>query len=110
MSDDVVLVGGRPALPPLLAGRETPAAAAAVSRFVNQIASIFEAWVTRRESPHTQRAYREDVMTFVSFMGFRWPDDSRELLRVSIADVLRYRTWLVGSKNAAPKTIARRVS
>jgi len=97
-------------LPPLLVGRETPAAAAAFSGFVDQIAAIFEAWVTRRESPHTQRAYREDVMTFVAFMGFGWPDDARELLRVSIADVLRYRTWLLAEKHAAPKTVARRVS
>jgi len=34
---------------------------------------LFEAWVARRNSAHTQRAYREDVMSFVKFAGIDWP-------------------------------------
>lgn len=33
------------------------------------VAEIFELWLQRRESAHTQRAYRGDVMAFVAFMG-----------------------------------------
>lgn len=94
---------------PILAGRETAAVRAEVESFVAQVAAIFEAWVTRRESPHTQRAYRDDVMTFVRFMEWRWPDDAPRLLEVSIRDVLSFREWLV-AKGAAAKTINRRVS
>ena len=46
----------------------------------------------------TQRAYCEDVMAFVKFMGIEWPDQAPELLRVSIQDVQAFRekrppTW-----------------
>ncbi len=53
------------ALPPVLAGADTPAVRAAVDGFYSSVAAIFEAWVQRRESPNTQRAYREDVLAFV---------------------------------------------
>ena len=33
---------------------------------VASIANIFERWVAGRDSPHTQRAYRQDVMALVS--------------------------------------------
>jgi Phage integrase, N-terminal SAM-like domain len=96
-------------LPPILAGRATPAVRERVSEFFFSLASLFEAWVTRRQSVHTQRAYREDIMSFVKFMGIRWPEDSTAMLSVSIRDVLRFREHLV-AKNAAPKTINRRIS
>src|ERR1035441_9215389 len=48
-------------------------------------------------------------MAFVKFMGLTWPDQAIELLRVSIKDVLIFREHLL-SKNAAPKTINRRIS
>jgi len=96
-------------LPPVLAGLETPAVRARVEQFFSSVASIFEAWVNRRESLNTRRAYREDVMTFVKFMGWEWPKDSTDFLRVSITDVLEYRNFLV-EKDAAPKTINRRIS
>ena len=70
---------------------------------------MFEAWVTRRQSVHTQRAYREDIISFVKFMGIIWPEDSTAMLSVSIRDVLRFREHLV-TNNAAPKTINRRIS
>ena len=58
-----------------------------VGDFYGSIATIFEAWVNRRKSEHTRRAYRGDVMAFVSFMGWRWPDDALHLLGASILDV-----------------------
>ena len=97
------------ALPPILAGASTPQVASRVQEFYGSAASIFESWVNRRESPHTRRAYREDVMSFVQFMELRWPEDAMALLRVSIADVLEYRGLLI-EQDAAPKTINRRVS
>jgi site-specific recombinase XerC len=63
----------------------------------------------RRKSAHTQRAFREDVMSFVRFVGIEWPDQATELLSVSVRDVLAFRELLL-EKNAAPKTINRRIS
>src|SRR5437763_9811764 len=96
-------------LPAILAGSFTPAIRARVEDFFSSLASIFESWVARRQSRHTQRAYREDVMAFVKFMGLTWPNDAMELLRVSVQDVQRFRGQLV-SQNAAPKTLNRRIS
>jgi hypothetical protein len=67
---------------------------------LSSIAEIFEAWVTRRQSPHTQRAYREDFMTFVKFVGIRWPDDAWKLVTVSIKDVQAFRDQLIGEDKA----------
>lgn len=98
-----------PGLPPILAGNATPDMRQRVGQFFSSVASLFEAWVTRRKSAHTQRAYREDVMSFVAFMGINWPDQAMALLSVSVRDVLAFREQLLG-KNAAPKTINRRIS
>jgi integrase/recombinase XerC len=105
----VVVAPPARALPPVLAGWESAGAAEGVRDFYAQVAVIFEAWVTRRESPHTQRAYRDDVMTFVRFMGWTWPGDAPRLLQVSIRDVLAFREALL-AKGAAAKTLNRRVS
>src|SRR3954452_16143957 len=99
----------QPELPAILAGSFTPAIRARVEDFFSSLASIFESWVGRRQSRHTQRAYREDVMAFVKFMGLTWPNDAMELLRVSVQDVQRFRAQLV-NQNAAPKTLNRRIS
>src|SRR5579862_4753900 len=99
----------QPDLPAILAGNTTPAMRNRVEGFFSSVASIFESWVCRRQSPHTQRAYREDVMAFVKFMGLTWPDQATELLRVSVQDVQAFRGFLL-SQNAAPKTLNRRVS
>lgn len=100
---------GSSTLPPILSGRDTPAVRQRVHEFFSSIASIFEAWVQRRNSPHTQRAYREDVMAFIKFIGLLWPDDSLQLLQVSVKDVQAFRDHL-HEKNAASKTVNRRVS
>jgi integrase/recombinase XerC len=99
----------QPNLPPILAGSETPEIKKRVERFYLSIAEIFEAWVQRRKSAHTQRAYREDVMSFVSLIGLTWPEQSPALLQISIHDVQRFRDHML-EKNAAPKTINRRIA
>ena len=101
--------GRQAGLPAILVGTQTPAVRRRVEAFFFSVASCFEAWVSRRRSPHTQRAYREDIMSFVKFMGLAWSDQATELLRVSIKDVLDFREHLL-AKNAAPKTINRRIS
>jgi site-specific recombinase XerD len=103
------LAAKKPALPPILAGNASPDMRKRVEQFFFSAASLFEAWVTRRKSAHTQRAYREDIMTFVKFAGIEWPDQAIALYSVSVKDVLAFREQLV-ERNAAPKTINRRVS
>jgi site-specific recombinase XerD len=70
---------------------------------------MFERWVSRCESRHTRRSYRRDVLTFVEFMTFRWPEDAPKLLTVRVADVQDYRS-ILSSSGMAPKTILRRLS
>ena len=69
----------QPELPPILAGAATPDIRSRVEKFFFSVASIFESWVTRRSSAHTQRAYREDVMSFVKFAGIPWPERAFDL-------------------------------
>ena len=80
-----------------------------VERFYASVASLLELWVKRRASPHTQRAYREDVLTFVRFLALPWPEQSAQLLAATVADVHAYRDWLT-AQGAAPKTLNRRIS
>ena len=96
-------------LPPILVGRHTPAVEAQVGSFYGSVAEIFERWVTRRASTHTQRAYRQDVMDFVQFLGIGWPDESTRLFTVSIAEVQAFRDQMV-AESKAPKTINRRIA
>lgn len=109
------LISSRRLLPPLLAGCLTPDNRERVENFFFSVATIFEAWVGRRKSEHTRRAYRGDVMDFVKFMkshaptSWRWPDDAIELLGVSILDVQAWKNCMV-KESAAPKTINRRIS
>jgi site-specific recombinase XerD len=77
----------KPELPPILAGSLTPRVRQRVVEFYLSVARLFESWVRRRQSPHTQRAYREDVMSFIAFLGLDWPKDAHELLRVTVGDV-----------------------
>jgi site-specific recombinase XerD len=86
----------------------TPAVEAQVGSFYGSVADIFERWVTRRQRLHTQRAYRQDVMDFVQFLGIHWPEDATQLFTVSVADVLAFRDRMVAQAKA-PKTINRRI-
>jgi site-specific recombinase XerD len=105
------LVGSHsvPSLPPILLGQVTPEVQERVEQFYFSVAAIFETWVKRRQSPHTQRAYREDIMAFIRFVGIKWPKQSASLLSVSIKDVQAFRKFMLDAK-AAPKTINRRIS
>jgi integrase/recombinase XerC len=96
-------------LPPILAGQFTPETKKRVEQFYFSVAAIFETWVNRRQSRHTRRAYREDVMAFVRFAGIRWPEQSASLLTVSILDVQAFREAMIAD-GAAPKTLNRRIS
>lgn len=105
------LVGSHsvPSLPQILVGQVTPEVQERVEQFYFSVAAIFETWVKRRQSPHTQRAYREDIMAFIRFVGIKWPEQSASLLSVSITDVQAFRESMLDAK-AAPKTINRRIS
>jgi len=97
------------AMPPILAGQFTPETQERVERFYFSVAAIFETWVKRRQSRHTRRAYREDVMAFARFVGIAWPEQCASLLKISITDVQDFRESMTAS-DAAPKTINRRIS
>jgi integrase/recombinase XerC len=109
MSTELVRVVRPELLPPVLAGQQTEHVRERVEQFYLSVAEIFERWVARRKSPHTQRAYREDVMGFVRFMGLRWPEDATGLLTASLKDVQAFRDHLI-ERDAAPKTLNRRIS
>lgn len=96
-------------LPPVLSGNRTPAVEVKVRGFYLSIAELFERWVTRRSSQHTQRAYRRDVMSLIEFLAIRWPKEGLKLFTVTVGDVQRWRDWMV-EEEYAPKTINRRVS
>lgn len=96
-------------MPPILAGQSTEATVRRVERFYFSIAAIFEAWVNRRLSPHTQRAYRQDVEALIKYLTIDWPKRATELLTVSVDDVMAWRNSL-DSSGAAPKTINRRIA
>src|SRR5262249_54206843 len=96
-------------LPPILLGHATGPARRKVNGFYNSIHEIFERWVTRRSSAHTQRAYRADVIGFVEFVGVRWPEDAWKLLTCSVADAQAWRDAML-AETKAPKTLNRRIS
>lgn len=108
-SDKLAVVETAELRPPILGGAETPAVRKRVARFFSSIVEIFEAWVTRRKSPHTQRAYREDVMSFIRFMGWDWPKDAEQMIIVSIKDVQGFRDEM-NIQGLAPKTVNRRIA
>ncbi|WP_153558145.1 tyrosine-type recombinase/integrase [Roseimaritima sediminicola] len=96
-------------LPPILAGQQTRTVQKKVERFYLSLEEMLERWITRRESPHTQRAYRQDIESLLKFIPILWPRDSLRLLALSVADVQRWRNAMI-AEGKAPKTINRRVS
>jgi integrase/recombinase XerC len=96
-------------LPPVLAGHLTPQVRARAESFYGGIAEMFERWAARRPSPHTQRAYRRDVLGFVEFLGISWPREAFRLLQASVADVQAWRDAMAAATRA-PKTLNRRIS
>src|SRR5688572_19565142 len=91
LSAEIIEVSSRDLLPPAMLGTATPEIMKRVENFYFSVAEIFERWVSRRESPHTQRAYRADVMTFVKFAGIEWPRESHRMLMMTIKDVQMFR-------------------
>ena len=96
-------------LPPILAGQSTKTMERRVERFCFSIAEIYEAWVKRRHSSHTQRAYRQDLEAFIAFLKIDWPQQAAGMLSVSVADMMAWRDKLEAD-GMAPKTISRRIS
>ena len=98
-----------PTFPPISVGIGSADTPKRVEHFYTSVAAIFEAWVGRRRNGHIQRAYRQDVMAFVRFVGVRWPNEAWQLYRTSVAGVQAFRDKLIAD-GAAPKTINRRIS
>jgi site-specific recombinase XerD len=97
-------------LPPILHGQVSKEVEERVREFVFSVAAIYETWLGRRTSPHTRRAYDQDVMHFVRrYVRLDWPDQASDLLRISVQTIQAYRDWLAANR-AAPKTINRRIS
>src|SRR5713101_5035167 len=84
MSTALPTIASAPEFPPILLGNVTPQIQQRVERFYGSLAEIFEAWVQRCGNPHTQRAYRADVMAFVAFLGIAWTQEPWELFRVTV--------------------------
>ena len=97
-------------LPPILLGKATPEVQEQVAAFCFSIPQLYESWLGRCPSPHTRRAYDQDIMAFArGFLGLRWPEQAHQLLRVSVHQTQAYRAALA-EQGAAPKTVNRRVS
>ncbi|MEM9803756.1 MAG: tyrosine-type recombinase/integrase [Cyanobacteria bacterium P01_D01_bin.56] len=97
------------ALPPILAGHESAHIQAQVRSFYGSIAEIFERWVMRSQSIHTQRSYRRGVMAFIECMGWQWPRESWQFLTGTINDVASWRELMLAQEKA-PKTINHRLA
>jgi site-specific recombinase XerD len=103
------LAADRKLLPPILEGCYTLSVEEKAWRFVASVPEMLERWISRRASPHTQRAYRQDLFTFIGFAQIRWPDDAAALFAVTVGQVHSYRDWMI-AQGDAPKTINRRIS
>jgi integrase/recombinase XerD len=62
---------------------------------------LFSSWLGSRESPQTERAYRNDVMHFVQYkLGTNYPDlDDLNLHEVTKEDVDGYKNYLLKKEN-----------
>ena len=81
-------------LPPVVTGHESPAVRQKLESFYMSVAQMFDAWVKRSENYHTQRCYRRDVLSFIEFLGIDWPKNSWKLLKTSVEDVRRWRSFM----------------
>ena len=103
------VTAGSIVLPPILEGCYTVSVEERVRRFVLGLPEMLERWISRRASPHTQRAYRQDLFTFIAFAEIAWPVEAPALFNVSVAQVHKYRDWMI-ARGDAPKTVNRRIS
>lgn len=102
--------GATRTLPPVLLGHGTPAVERQVRSFYFAVEAMFDAWLRRTENKNTQRAYRQDVLAFVRFMGIRWPEEAGRMLAASVPEVQAWRDHLQHERDHAPKTLNRRIS
>ena len=63
-------------------------------------------WFANLNNPHTRRAYRNDVHSFMRFVGIKRPEEFRTVTR---AHVIAWRKSLE-TRNLAPATIRRKLS
>jgi site-specific recombinase XerD len=104
-----VTAADRVLLPAILDGYHTLSVEEKVRRFALGVPEMLERWISRRASPHTRRAYRQDLFTFIGFLNIRWPDQAANLFAVTVGQVQDYRDWML-ARGDAPKTVNRRVS
>lgn len=97
-------------MPLVLLGHETPQVRDNVTSFYAAVENMFEAWLARRQSPNTRRAYRRDVMDLVEFLELEWPSESWRLLQVTVPQVQAWRDFMNGERDLAPNTLNRRIS
>jgi site-specific recombinase XerC len=109
LASEIIEVTSQDLMPPALLGTATSEIKKRVESFYFLVAEIFERWVIRRTSPHTQRTYREDIMAFIKFAGIVWPRESHKMLMMTIEDVQAFRDELLAN-DLASKTINRRIS
>ncbi len=82
-------------LPGIFPGSDTPQIRKRVEQFYLSVSAMFDTWIARSKNRHTQRSYRGAVRHFITFMGFRWPDEDYRLVRdVSVQDVQAWRNQL----------------
>ena len=96
-------------LPPILMSNACEQTQQRVQSFYASLNQIFERWVTRSASRHTQQAYRRDIQSFVQFMGWPWPAEAERFLTATIAQVSAWREAMI-DQGRAPKTIDRRLA
>ena len=109
-STELVLVNEtRAELPPILVGRHTRGGRGPGRELLRLGRGHLRTLGHPAAEQHTQRAYRQDVMDFVHFLGLRWPEESTRLFTVSVADVLAFRDRML-AESKAPKTINRRIA
>lgn len=107
------------AMPPVLPDRDSPAVRRDAEQFNHGVAAMFERWLAAHPNANTQRAYRQDVVSFARFVGLGLieedghpptlePLDAHRLLRCSVADVQEWRDFMMEVQKRAPKTVLRR--
>src|SRR5438309_10563794 len=86
---------GRASRPTIRDGYHTHSVEEKVRRFALGVPEMLERWISRRASPHTRRAYRQDLFTFIGFINRRWPDEAVDLFAVTVGQVQEYRDWML---------------
>jgi integrase/recombinase XerD len=97
-------------MPPIIQGHESKIIIKKVESFYKSVSNMFEAWVNRSENYNTRRCYQRDVLSFIEYLGIRWPQNDWQFLQTSVQDVRDWRTFMIDEMDFAPKTLNRRIS